>query len=86
MASSTTRPVASTTPNKVSKLIVNPEAYIRKNVPISEIGMAKTGIRVVRHCRRKTKITKTTNANAKKIVSSTSVIPFLILIVLSLIS
>ena len=86
MASSTTSPVARTTPSKVSRLIVKPEAYIKKKVPISEIGIAKTGIKVVRHCLRNTKMTNTTSAKAKKIVSSTSLIPFLILIVLSEIS
>ena len=44
MASSTTRPTASTMASSVSRLIVNPNSSIRNAAPMSEIGMATTGI------------------------------------------
>jgi len=48
--------------------------YIIKNEPISEIGIAITGITVVRQSLRKRKIINTTNPNARIIVSRTSLI------------
>ena len=44
-----------------------------KNVPIKEIGIAKTGISVVRQFLRKTKRINTTKRNAMNNVSATSV-------------
>ena len=48
MASSTTRPMASTRPIRVSVLIEKPKAAMRPKVPTSETGMAISGIRVAR--------------------------------------
>ena len=44
--------------------IENPARYIIKNAPISEIGMASTGMSVVRHERRNRKIMMITRMNA----------------------
>src|SRR5690606_28629041 len=72
IASSTTRPIESTMPSSVSVLIENPAAAITPNAPMTETGMATTGISVVRHSRRKANTTSTTSTNATKIVSVTS--------------
>ncbi len=81
MASSTTIPVARTTPNRVRIFMVKPKRYITKKVPINEMGMAIIGIKVVRQFRRKIKITRTTSINARRMVSSTSEIALRIFIV-----
>src|SRR5215831_14135423 len=47
MASSTTSPVASVMPNKVSVLIEKPSSLTKMNVPIKETGMAIAGMKVV---------------------------------------
>ena len=64
IASSTTRPMASTRPIRVSVLIENPKAAIRANVATSATGMATMGISVVRNPWRKTKTTMSTSPNA----------------------
>ena len=48
IASSTTSPVASVSPKRVSVLIEKPSAFINANVPISETGIVIAGINVVR--------------------------------------
>ena len=48
IASSTTSPVASVSPNIVSVLIENPSACMMAKVPISETGIVMTGTSVVR--------------------------------------
>ena len=53
MASSTTRPIASTMASSVSVLIVNPNRYMSPNVPTSDTGMVMIGISVARRLRRK---------------------------------
>ena len=63
MASSTTRPVARTMASRVRMLMENPAMYMMKKAPISDIGIAMTGIRVVRQFRRKMKMTRTTSRN-----------------------
>ena len=83
MASSTTNPVANTIPSKVKILIEKLKRYIMKNAPIREIGMATTGIIVVRQSLKKKKITNTTRPKAMRIVSCTSEIALLIGFVLS---
>src|SRR6478752_2764359 len=70
--SSTTRPVASTIPNKVSTLIEKPARYIMKKVATSDIGMSINGRIAVSQLRKKKKITSTTSANEIISVSSTS--------------
>ena len=60
MASSTTRPVASTNPSSVSWLIEKPNTFRKAKVPISEIGMARLGTTVARQfCRNRNRITST---------------------------
>lgn len=61
MASSTTIPVARTIPSSVKTLMEKPETYMIKKAPTSEIGIAITGIKVVRQSRRKIKIINATS-------------------------
>ena len=72
MASSTTMPMASTIPSSVSTLIEKPATYITKKAPMSETGIASTGMSVERQSRRKRKMMSTTRIMAMKIVSWTS--------------
>ena len=48
IASSTTMPIASTSPNSVSVLSEKPSSAMTANVPISETGIVRLGISVVR--------------------------------------
>ncbi len=66
--------MASTRASSVSTLIEKPATYMMKKAPISDTGIASTGISVVRQSRRKRKITSTTRARAEKIVCWTSAI------------
>ena len=60
MASSTTRPVASTSPSRVSWLIEKPNTLMKAKVPTREIGIAKLGTTVARQsCKNKNRITST---------------------------
>ena len=68
MASSTTRPMASTRPNSDSVLIENPSAGKMINVPMSETGTASRGMSVARQPCRKMKTTITTRPSASKSV------------------
>ena len=72
MASSTTRPMASTSARSVSTLMENPASAITPKAPMSETGMTMTGMSVVRQSRRKPKMTRTTSASAMKTVLRTS--------------
>ena len=76
MASSTTRPIASTIASSVNVLIVNPNAYINPNAPIRDTGIVTIGMSVARRLRRKRKMTSTTSAMASTIVSNTDPIDF----------
>ena len=74
MASSTTMPMASTSPNSVRLLSENPNAAMTKNVPISDTGMATIGMIAARQvCRNRmmTITTRTTASNSVLITSST---------------
>ncbi len=71
IASSTTRPIASTIASSVSVLIVNPNTYISANEPTSDTGIVTSGISVARRLRRKKKITSTTSTTASAIVVNT---------------
>jgi hypothetical protein len=71
IASSTTRPIASTIASSVSVLIVKPKAYISANEPTSDTGIVTSGISVARRLRRKKKITSTTSTTASAIVVNT---------------
>ena len=83
IASSTTRPMASTRPSRVNTLIEKPATYITKKAPVSDTGIATTGINVVRQSRRKEKITRITSPKARKIVCCTSRIDRLMYFVVS---
>jgi len=72
MASSTTRPTESTIASSVSRLIVNPAAFMRKTAPMSEIGIAITGMMRPRIEPRNRKITSTTMSSVSVSVFSTS--------------
>src|SRR5215469_13124191 len=60
IASSTTNPVASVIPNRVSELIEKPNILMNANVPISETGIVTAGIMVARQSRRNRNITMMT--------------------------
>jgi len=53
IASSTTNPIASTSPNSESVLIENPKSGKNTNVPMSATGTASMGIKVARQLCRK---------------------------------
>ena len=73
MASSTTMPIASTSPNSVSTLMVKPSARRPRKVPMTLTGTASMGIRVARQLWRKTNTTSVTSSIASTSVCSTSV-------------
>ena len=64
MASSTSRPIASTLANIVSMLIEKPSTYSTPNVPSSTTGTAMVGIRVARKLPRNRNITRNTSTTA----------------------
>ena len=72
IASSTTMPTASTRPNSDRLLIEMPKAERMVKVPMSETGMATTGMIVARQFCRKRYTTPTTRRIAMKIVLMTS--------------
>jgi hypothetical protein len=72
MASSTTKPMASTRASRVSRLIVNPRASMMAKVPISDSGIATTGMSTERGEPRKAKITSMTMTRASTSVTATS--------------
>ena len=62
--SSTTKPMASTSPSNVSVLMVKPAAIMMAKVPTIETGMAIMGISVARQLCKKIKMTSRTNRPA----------------------
>ena len=64
MASSTTRPVASVSPNRVSVLIEKPNSLTNAKVPISDTGSVSAVISTLRQPCRNRKITRMTSAIA----------------------
>ena len=72
MASSTTSPTDSTIASSVRRLIVKPNVSISSTAPMSEIGMATTGMITPRAEPRKRKITKMTMSSVSASVFSTS--------------
>ena len=72
MASSTTRPIASTIASSVNRLKLNPATSIRLQTPISDSGMVTTGMTTERNEARNRKITTTTMRTAWPRVFSTS--------------
>ena len=65
-------PMASTNPNMVSVLIVNPSGMKKQNVPRIDTGMARTGIRVDRTLWRNRNTTTATRPSAFNNVQTTS--------------
>ena len=72
MASSTSRPMASTMPNMVSVLMEKPKASSTPKVPSSTTGTAMVGISVARKFCRKRYITRKTSTMASTSVFTTS--------------
>src|SRR5690606_6771940 len=68
IASSTTIPIANTMPNNDRLLSENPIACMTANVPISDTGIATSGISVARHVCRKMNTTNTTRTAASNSV------------------
>ncbi len=74
IASSTTRPMASTIPSRLSMLSEKPSIFITTRVATSDTGMAMVGMMVVRQLWRKMKTTAMTSASASTSVMTTSCI------------
>ena len=72
MASSTTRPIASTIASSVRRLKEKPAISISVQTPISDSGIVITGITTLRSEARNRKITTTTISTASPSVFSTS--------------
>jgi len=72
MASSTTSPVASVMPKRVSELMEKPKTLMKAKVPISETGMVTAGMMVARQSSRKRKMTTMTMVMASARVTRTS--------------
>jgi hypothetical protein len=75
IASSTTRPIASTKPNSESVLMENPSSGKKANVPISETGTAISGMSVARQFWRKRNTTRMTRIIASQSVDPISFMP-----------
>ena len=74
MASSTSRPIASTIANIVSMLMENPNSPNTAKVPRMTTGTASVGISVARMFPRKRYITRNTSRTASNRVLTTSLI------------
>ena len=72
IASSTTMPIASTSPNSDSELRLNPSACMKASVPTIATGTEISGMRVARHFCRNRSITRATRITAMPSVRSTS--------------
>ena len=72
MASSTTRPTDKTMARSVSRLMVKPKMPISSTAPMSEIGMAMTGMITPRNDPRNRKMTMMTMISVSLSVFSTS--------------
>jgi len=73
MASSTTSPMASTRPSRLTVLMENPATFITPSVPMRDTGMETAGIRIARQDWRNTNTTMNTSAIASPRVITTSV-------------
>ena len=69
MASSTTMPTASTSPNSDRLFSEKPNSAMKKNVPISDTGIATIGMMAARQVCRNRMTTSTTRRIASRIVS-----------------
>ena len=65
-------PIASTSPNSVSRLTEKPSTCIPKKAPMTETGTATTGIRVARQLCRNRNTTSVTSSSASNSVFTTS--------------
>ena len=72
IASSTTMPMASTRPNSDRLLSVKPNSSITKKVPISDTGMAASGMIAARQVCRNRTTTSTTRTMASRMVCQTA--------------
>ncbi len=72
IASSTTMPIASTSPNNVSTLIDMPKASRPPNVPMTLTGTASMGMSVARQLCRNRNTTSVTRNSASSSVTTTS--------------
>jgi hypothetical protein len=72
IASSTTMPTASTSPNRLSALIEKPNRCITANVPITDTGTASSGMIEARQVCRNRITTTTTSATASSSVCTTA--------------
>ena len=72
IASSTTMPIASTSPNSDSALIEKPAASITAKVPTTDTGTAISGMIDARQVCRKSTTTSTTSSTASNSVRATS--------------
>ncbi len=72
IASSTTMPIASTSPNSDSVLSPKPNRCMTPSVPINDTGTASSGMIEARHVCRNTMTTMTTSASASTSVCSTA--------------
>ena len=69
IASSTTRPMASTSPKRVRMFNENPKISMKPKVPINEIGTAMVGISVARQfCNEKNTTTITKNKASNRVL------------------
>src|SRR5580658_2396244 len=75
IASSTTNPMANTSPNRESVLIEKPNSGKKTNVPTKATGTANIGISVARQLCRKMYTTRITSTIAISSVSTISLIP-----------
>ena len=64
MASSTTRPTASTMASMESTLMEKPHRYMMKKAPMSDTGITMQGMSVTRQSRRKRKMMMMTSTKA----------------------
>ena len=64
IASSTTNPIASTSPNKVSVLIEKPSKSIKVKVPIKDTGIVTSGISIALQFCKKIRMTNNTSIKA----------------------
>ena len=72
IASSTTMPIARTRPNSDRLFSVNPNIDMKKKVPISDTGIATSGMIAARQVCRNRMMTSTTSATASSMVSCTA--------------
>ena len=72
IASSTTRPIASTSASSVSVLIEKPSTSISVNAPTSDTGIVTSGTSIARQLRRKNRHTAATSSTASQMVENTA--------------